>query len=129
MKHFTTFYVTNCCKELNLQCKSSWIRLWKCSCGNQYFFLLFRNAVTFIKYHFDFPLLFSLLLLISLLDGWYHSRVFMDPVNGYLKSKLLVKVSLKSEIPFCWAYPRLIYFGVNLWQNIKGKRYQLAHCK
>ena len=38
-------------------------------------------------------------LLISLLDGCYHYLVFMDPVNGYSKSKLLVKeqVSLKSK--------------------------------
>ena len=38
----------------------------------------------------------------SLLEGCYHYLIFMDPVNGYSKSKLLLKeqVSLKSKITF-----------------------------
>ena len=64
------------------------------SCENQSFFLLFRNVVTFIKSHFVFLcyfLQYDEVFLSSLLDGCYHNIVFMDPVNGYSKSKLLVK--------------------------------------
>ena len=40
-----------------------------------------------------------------------------------------VDVQLKRVKPLCWAYPRLTFLRVNWWQNIEGKRCQLAHCK
>ena len=75
------------------------------SCENQSFFLFFQNVATFIKSHCIFLYFFfqyGKVFPISLLDGCYHYLVFMDPVNGYSKSKLLVKeqVSLKSKIRF-----------------------------
>ena len=59
------------------------------SCKNQSFFLLFQNVATFIESHcFLFYFLqYDELILSSLLDGCYHYIVFMDPVNGYSKSK------------------------------------------
>ena len=96
---------------------------------------------------------FSYFLLSSLLDGCYHYLVFVDLVNGSLKSKSLAKeqVSIQNKNnstmyisfnfwhlsfllwsifsplvngqlkwlnPLCSAYPRLIFFRVNWWQNI-----------
>ena len=69
--------------------------------------VLFRNVATFIESHCVFLCYF---LLSSLLEGCYHYLVFMDPVNGYSKSKLLLKeqVSLKSKITF--GYVCLFWF-------------------
>ena len=124
--------------------QSSWIHFWKLSHTWKLvlfhvkisLFLLFWNLATFIESHCIFLLRGSLPLC------W-----FMDPVNGYSKSKLLVKFSLKSEIRIgylsfvifvaqfstlinfqptcwcsvkatCWAYPWLIFFRVKWWQNV-----------
>ena len=72
---------------------------------NQGFFLLFQNVATFIEIHcifLYFFLQYDEVFLSSFLDSCYHYLVFMGPVNGYSKSKLLVKeqVSLKSKIRF-----------------------------
>ena len=64
------------------------------SCENQSFFLLFRNVATFIESRCVFLcyfLQYNEVYLISPLEGCYHYLVFMHPVNGYSKSKLLVK--------------------------------------
>ena len=58
------------------------------SCENQLFFLLFRNVAIFIESHCVFLLLFTVW---CILDGCYYYLLFMDPVNGFSKSKLLVK--------------------------------------
>ena len=60
---------------------------------NQSFFLLFRNVATYIECHcvfLSYFLQYDEVLLSSLLDSCYHYIVFMDPVNCYSKSKLLV---------------------------------------
>ena len=71
------------------------------SCESHSFFLLFRNVVAFIKSLYYF-LPYDEVLVCSLLDVCFHHFVFMDPVNGYSKSKLLVKeqVLLKCKISF-----------------------------
>ena len=64
------------------------------SCDNQSFFLLFRNAATFIESHCVFLcyfLQYDEVFLISLLEGCYHYLVFMHPAYGCSKSKLLVR--------------------------------------
>ena len=60
------------------------------SCEKQSFFLLFQNVVAFIKSLYYF-LPYDEVLLCSLLNVYYQYLVFMDPVNVYSKSKLLVK--------------------------------------
>ena len=66
------------------------------------FFLLFQNVSIFYD---AVATLYDEVFLSSLLDGCYHCLVFMDPVNGYSKSELLVKeqVILKSKIRFGYA--------------------------
>ena len=87
------------------------------SCENQSFFLLFQNVATFIESHcifLYFFLQYEKVFSISLLDGYYHYLVFMDPVNGFSKSELLVKeqVSLKSKIRFGSVCMPLVIFIV-----------------
>ena len=74
-------------------------------CENHSFFLAFQIVVAFIKSLYYF-LPYDELVLCSLLDICYHYFVFMDPVNGYLKSKLLVteQVLLKHKISFGCVY-------------------------
>ena len=96
--------ITNSCKNLHLKCdrvprsifeniamQENWYGLvWK-----PVFFLLFQNVPTFIESHFVslcYFLPYDEVYLISLLDVCYHYLVFMDPVNGCPKSKLLVKL-------------------------------------
>ena len=92
--------ITNCCKEFHLKCgrvprsvfeMSPYTKTCPVSCENQSFFLLFQNVATFIVSHCVFPLPFTVWwsIFISLLDGCYHYLVFMDPLNGCSKSKLL----------------------------------------
>ena len=71
------------------------------TCESHSFFLLFRNVVAFVKNLYYF-LPYDEVLLCSLLDIYYHYLVFMESVNGYSKSKLLVKdqVLLKCKISF-----------------------------
>ena len=98
--------ITNCWKEFHLNVAEFLELSLKTSpcmetslvlCENQPFFLLYQNMVTL---HYFLP--YDEVLLCSLLDVCYHCLVFMDPVNGYSKSKLLVKeqVLLKSKISF-----------------------------
>ena len=94
--------ITNCCKESHL--KGGRVRrsvfenvamhensgfVWK----PVFFFLLFWNVATFTESHCVFLCYFLQyeVFLTSLFDGCYHYIVFMDPVNGCSKSKLLVK--------------------------------------
>ena len=62
-------------------------------CENQSFSYYFEmlpplsKVIVFFCYFLQYDEVF----LISLLDGCYHYLVFMDPVNGYSKSKLPVK--------------------------------------
>ena len=69
-------------------------------CENQYFILkmcilkntskyghLYRKTVCFLCYFIQYEEVF----LSRLLESCYHYLVFMDPVNGYSKSTLLVK--------------------------------------
>ena len=60
---------------------------------------------------FCYFLQYDEVLLSSFLSGSYHYLVFMDPVHGYSKSKLLVKeqVPLKSKIRFSYVIP-VVYF-------------------
>ena len=79
--------------------QSSWIHhAWKLVrfCVKPVFFLIISKCATFIESSFVFLCYF---LLSSLLEGCYHYLVFMDPVNSYSTSKLLLKeqVSLKSK--------------------------------
>ena len=71
------------------------------TCESHSFFLLFRIVVAFIKnlYYFS-P--YDEVLLCSLFDIYCHYLVFMESVNGYSRSKLLVKeqVLLKCKISF-----------------------------
>ena len=104
--------ITNCCKEpiLNVaEFLDPSLKTLPCtktspvSCENQSFFLS-RNVANFIESHFVFLCYFLQYegFFISFLDGCYHYLVFMDPVNGCSRSKLLVKeyISLKSNIRF-----------------------------
>ena len=71
------------------------------SCETSLFFL-FRNVATFVESH----VFLYCFLLSSLLDDCCHYLVFTDPVNGYSKSKQLVKeqVLLKGKITFGYVY-------------------------
>ena len=63
-------------------------------CENQSFFLSLKNVANFIESHFVYLCYFfqyDEVFLISLFDACYHYLVFMDPVNGYSKLKLLLK--------------------------------------
>ena len=63
-------------------------------CENQSFFLLFWNVAIFIEIHCVFLCYFlqhDEVFFISLLAGCYHYLVFLDSINCYSKSKLLVK--------------------------------------
>ena len=65
------------------------------SCENQSFFLLFLNFATFIRSHCVFLCYFlhyNEVFLIIFFVSCYHFLVFMGPVSGCSKSKLLVKV-------------------------------------
>ena len=85
------------------------------SCENQSFFLLFRNVVAVVKsLHYFLP--YDEELVCSLSDVCFHYFVFIDPVNGYSRSKLLVKqqVLRKSKIGFgcvCLLYFLLSQFS------------------
>ena len=131
-------YITNCCKEFYLKVpRSVFQKAPPCTktspvlCENQPFFLLFRNVATFIESHCVFLCFF---FYFSQYDEvfWsvfcYHYLVSVDPVNGCLNSKLLVKecnfllssifsplvdIQLKRLKPLCWAYPWVICFRVN----------------
>ena len=74
------------------------------SCENQSF-LLFWNVATLIESHCVFLcyfLQYAEVFLISLLNSYCHYLVFIDPVKGCSKSKLLVKEEfhwkVKSEL-------------------------------
>ena len=55
----------------------------------------FRVKTSLFPYHFEMlpPLQYDEVFLISLLGGCYHDLVFVDPVNGYSKLKLFVRVN------------------------------------
>ena len=91
---------------------------------------MWKSVFSLFSYYFKMwsPLLkslcFSLLLFIvwqitlsSLLNGCYHCFVFTDPLNGYSKSKLLVKkqVALKSKIRFRYVFCNFCYHNFLLW--------------
>ena len=99
----TVHFITNCWKELLPKCsrvlrsifeKSPCMKTSLISYENQLFFVISKCCHFYWK-----SLCFSLLLftiwwsifLISFLHICYHYFVFIDPVNGCSKSKLLVK--------------------------------------
>ena len=74
--------------------------------------------------------------MISLLVGCYHQLVFMDPVNGYLKSKLLaIYFSLFCLYIYIWhwykKHSQLVYiYNIYIYIYIYiYKQYQLANHK
>ena len=65
--------------------------------GNLLFLYLFKIWSPLLK---AIVFLSVTLILSSLLDDCYHYLVFMDPVNGYSKSKLLVKKQVSLNVLF-----------------------------
>ena len=100
-----------CTKTSRVSCEN---QSFSCSCENQSFFLFMWKPVFFLVHvktslfscyfemlpplskvivFFCYFLRYDEVFLISLLNGCYHYLVFMHPVNGCSKSKLLVKVN------------------------------------
>ena len=94
--------ITNFCKELHVVCVRVPRSIFEnvaihedlsCFVWKPVFFLIISKCCHVYRESSCFSLLFFTVwwFLISLLDGCYHYFVFMDPVNGYSKSELLVK--------------------------------------
>ena len=80
------------------------------SCENQSFFLLYQNMVTFIESHCIFHCFFFFSI--------FQYLVYMDPVSGYSKSRLLVKKHVSLKVKSDWAMYvscNFCYPGFLLW--------------
>ena len=105
--------VTSCYKELHLKCGRvpgsifENLKLGQFRVKNG-FSLLFWNVATFIS-HCVFVIFQSdKVFLTSLLDSCYHWLVFVDPVSGYSKSKLLLKEHVSCDL----CYPSFLLWSI-----------------
>ena len=128
LKPFATFQCYQFLQRTPSQMwQSSWIRLWKLRHARKLvWFCVKTNRFSF---YFEMlpPLSKSLCFPLLLFTVWrstfdqpygcYHYFVFMDLVNGYSKSKLIVKkqVPLKNKIRFGYVFCNFCYGSFLLW--------------
>ena len=112
--HLQLSIVTNCCKELHLKwgrVPGSIFENLKLGqfCENWFFSIILKCGNIYQK-SLCLSVIFQSdkVFLTSLLDSCYHWLVFVDPVSGYSKSKLLLKEHVSCD--FC--YPSFLLWSI-----------------